>query len=467
MSTVYHVFGRVGRINLVNKFLVFTPRSYSYHGNQFHHRGCCTLSHYLVKNGHLDYRISHNGSLQNQSLTTQVRHMSGQRKGFFSQVFDNIKQEFSKNKEMKESLKKFREETEKLEKSEAIQQARRKFDSIEAETLRGSSAIKKKLEDIKETVEHTEFAKKGKDFTDELTKTAGKAAESITKQGQQLGQSAAFKNISESVRAVKSELDEATLSRARTYRPPATLKMRSDYSSKAGDNKHVEANTEATGMVMHKDSRWYQSWQNFKDNNEYVTKLFDLKMKYDESDNVLIRATRTFTDKIGYLFGGMFSKTEMSEVLTEIVKIDPNFTKERFIEECEKEIIPNILEAMVRGDLEVLKDWCYEAPFNTLAHPIKQAFAAGYKFNSRVLDINNVDVAAGKIMEQGPVLVISFNAQQIMSVCDSKGQLVEGDPEKILRILYVWALCRDQEELNPRAAWKLLDISASSAEQWL
>lgn len=48
-----------------------------------------------------------------------------------------------------------------------------------------------------QTVEQTEFAKKGKDFTEELTKSAGKAAESITKQGQQFGQSAAFKNISE------------------------------------------------------------------------------------------------------------------------------------------------------------------------------------------------------------------------------------------------------------------------------
>ena len=25
------------------------------------------------------------------------------------------------------------------------------------------------------------------------------------------------------------------------------------------------------GMVLHKDSRFYQSWQNFKDNNQYVT----------------------------------------------------------------------------------------------------------------------------------------------------------------------------------------------------
>ena len=40
----------------------------------------------------------------------------------------------------------------------------------------------------------------------------------------------------------------------------------------------------------------------------------------------------------------MFSKTEMSEVLTEIVKADPTFDKENFIKEVQFEIIPNILE---------------------------------------------------------------------------------------------------------------------------
>lgn len=43
-----------------------------------------------------------------------------------------------------------------------------------------------------------------------------------------------------------------------------------------------------------------------------------------------------------------------------------------------------------------------------------------------------------------------------------------GSPQdKVLRMLYVWALCRDQDELNPYAAWRLLDISASSTEQVL
>jgi len=39
--------------------------------------------------------------------------------------------------------------------------------------------------------------------------------------------------------------------------------------------------------------------------------------------------------------------------------------------------------------------------------------------------------------------------------------------EKIVRMFYVWAFCRDQSVLDPRAAWRLIDLSASPAEQWL
>ena len=42
-----------------------------------------------------------------------------------------MKQEFSKNKELQESLKKFREDAKKLEESQELKDARRKFESIE------------------------------------------------------------------------------------------------------------------------------------------------------------------------------------------------------------------------------------------------------------------------------------------------------------------------------------------------
>lgn len=42
--------------------------------------------------------------------------------------------------------------------------------------------------------------------------------------------------------------------------------------------------------------------------------------------------------------GGFFSKTELSDVLTEILRVDPTFDKDRFLHQCETDIIPNILE---------------------------------------------------------------------------------------------------------------------------
>jgi len=44
--------------------------------------------------------------------------------------------------------------------------------------------------------------------------------------------------------------------------------------------------------------------------------------------------------------GGVFSKTEMSEVLTEVVRMDPTFDKEEFIKMCRFDIIPNVLEVL-------------------------------------------------------------------------------------------------------------------------
>ena len=39
-------------------------------------------------------------------------------------------------------------------------------------------------------------------------------------------------------------------------------------------------------------------------------------------------------------------------------------------------------------------------------------------------------------MEQGPVLILSFTAQQIMAIRDSGGRVVEGDPVSKISCLF-------------------------------
>lgn len=68
------------------------------------------------------------------STLLQLRYLSGEkgggRKGFLGEFLDSLKQELNKNKEMKENIRKFREEAKKLEESDALKQARRKYVSI-------------------------------------------------------------------------------------------------------------------------------------------------------------------------------------------------------------------------------------------------------------------------------------------------------------------------------------------------
>uniref|UniRef100_A0A4W4HI31 Tim44-like domain-containing protein n=1 Tax=Electrophorus electricus TaxID=8005 RepID=A0A4W4HI31_ELEEL len=165
-----------------------------------------------------------------------------------------------------------------------------------------------------------------------------------------------------------------------------------------------------TRAVLHKASQWCQQWKDFIYNNVVFNRLFEMKMKYDESDNACIRA---LTDKATDLMGGLFSETEMSEGLTEILSADPTFDK--------------------------------------------HANSTGLQFHYKVLDIDSTD-----IMEQGPVLIITFQARVVMVIRSAKGEVVDGDLVSISKTLVVLEY---QEGLNPHAAWKLLGISASSTEQ--
>ncbi|KAG4065456.1 hypothetical protein HA402_003271 [Bradysia odoriphaga] len=398
------------------------------------------------------------------------RYYSTRRPGFFSSFLDNLKQEMEKNKEMKDNIKKFREEAQKLEQSDALKSARHKFNTVESEASKSSEVLKErmghfkdKVQDVLEEASKTELAKKASQIGDEISKSAKEMSETISEKSQKLGSSSAFQTISAASAEVKKEINSTGI-HGRVYQSPLRLRKRVEIID---TQRPFEANTDATGIELHKDSKFYAQWEDFKNNNTYVNKVLDWKMKYEESENPVIRASRLLTDKVSDIMGNMFSKTELSETLTEICKIDPNFDQKDFLKDCETDIIPNILESMVRGNLEILKDWCFESTYNIIATPIKQAKKIGYYLDSKILDIENVDLVMGKIMDQGPVLIITFQSQQIMCVRDQSRNVVEGDPDKVMRVNYVWVLCRDPGELNPKSAWRLMEISANSTEQFV
>ena len=67
-------------------------------------------------------------------------------------------------------------------------------------------------------------------------------------------------------------------------------------------------------------------------------------MKFDESDNVVVRGARSFTDVLAERVSGMFQDDESNQVLVEIARMDPTFDKVNFLLHLEKSVIPAVLE---------------------------------------------------------------------------------------------------------------------------
>ncbi|XP_050528937.1 mitochondrial import inner membrane translocase subunit TIM44 isoform X2 [Daktulosphaira vitifoliae] len=378
-----------------------------------------------------------------------------QRPNFFMKLINDIRDEMAKNKEMKKNLEQFRAEKKKLEQSDNLIKARQKLNNLESETFKVSQQAKDamggvftKVKTIVDQASQSDLAKKAGQLGENIGKT-------VVEGSTRLGQSEPIKKLE----AISEQIDGETSLNSQVYRPPKTLRKRSD----VGLQDTIIVNETETGVTIHKDSKLWESWKKFKSENPFMQKLSDIKDRYDDSDHVLARATRSVTNT----FSSVFQNAEMSDVVTTICQVEPDFTLVNFIRQCETDIIPNVLEAMAREDLEILKDWCFEAPYRVISHPINEHRQKGHQTYCKVLDIHNVDVVTGKLMEHGPVLIISFSAQQIMYIKDLNGLIVEGDPHTVIRVMYTWAMCRDINEMNPKAAWKLLDIAANSTAQLL
>lgn len=120
----------------------------------------------------------------------------------------------AKNKEMKENLKKFREEAQKLENTDALKKAREKFIAVESEAAKSGDVLKErvnvlksKVQEVIEEAQNTEFAKKAGKITEDIGKSAKGATDSIVETGQKISRTAPFKTISETADAVRKEMD--------------------------------------------------------------------------------------------------------------------------------------------------------------------------------------------------------------------------------------------------------------------
>jgi import inner membrane translocase subunit TIM44 len=217
-------------------------------------------------------------------------------------------------------------------------------------------------------------------------------------------------------------------------------------------------------VTLHKDAAWKEKWREFRDNSPVMQKMFEFKSTYNESENPLISTARSISDRIA----GFFAENETAMVIKKFREMDPGFQIEPFLQEMREYILPEVLDAYVKGDVETLKLWLSTPQFQVYEALMKQYTTAGLKSDGKILDIRHVDILNARLLENEiPVFIITCRTQEVHVYKDRKtGQLMAGMDDKVQLVTYAIGVTRIPEDVNnpETRGWRLIELQKSARD---
>ena len=117
----------------------------------------------------------------------------------------------------------------------------------------------------------------------------------------------------------------------------------------------VLPDTETTGVQVHSSSKYQKLWSGLKDTALGKT-VHGFSRSLEESDNVVLRAWRSLKEKTRST-----SESETVQAIKAIRTVEPGFNLDKFFDEAVHFIIPDLLEAHLARDLNVIKNWFSQA----------------------------------------------------------------------------------------------------------
>lgn len=218
-------------------------------------------------------------------------------------------------------------------------------------------------------------------------------------------------------------------------------------------------------MTLHKDAAWKEAWRDFRDQSKVAQGFSNMKNVYNESENPLISTARSITDK----FASFFAENETAIVIKKFRETDPRFQIEPFLQELRDWILPEVLDAYVKGDAETLKLWLSAAQYSVYDALTKQYLAAGMKSDGRILDIRHVDILKARMLEPGdiPVFIITCRTQEVHVYRNAKtNQLAAGMEDKVQLVTYVIGITRIPEDVNnpDTRGWRLIEMQKAGRD---
>ncbi|KAI0204858.1 TIM44 subunit of mitochondria import inner membrane translocase [Astrocystis sublimbata] len=378
------------------------------------------------------------------------------------QVFmETMQSEFKASKEWNESTKQLSDSAHQFTESESVRRARQAYESTTgAVSSTAGKVLKSSAGAVGKGAAWTwdtsvmKGVRKGANFT-------GEALDKATKP---IRDTDAYKSV-------KDVIDDGSSSRYGGWvekeerRKARELRQKRAAAIHGNVEEAVEDPNAGTNVTVHKDAAWKEAWREFRDKNPFVQGVYGMKDVYQESENPLISTARSITDRVARFF----AENETAIVIKKVRAMDPNFQLEPFQQELRDYILPEVLDAYVKGDTETLKLWLSAAQFSVYEALTKQYLQAGMKSDGRILDIRHVDILKARMLEPGeiPVFIITCRTQEVHVYRNAKtSELAAGMEDKVQLVTYVIGITRTPEDVNnpETRGWRLIEMQKSGRD---
>ena len=230
-------------------------------------------------------------------------------------------------------------------------------------------------------------------------------------------------------------------------------------------NKADNVFSAGTNVTLHKDAAWKESWNNFREKSKFMQGIFNLKSTYNESENPLISTARSISDRIA----GFFAENETAMVIKKFREMDPTFQIEPFLREMREYILPEVLEAYVKGNEEILRLWLSAAQFQVYSALAQQYKTAGLRSDGSIRDIRHVDILNARMLEPGeiPVFIITCRTQEVHVYRNAKtGELAAGMEDRVQLVTYAIGITRIPEDVNnpETRGWRMIELQKAGRD---
>lgn len=378
------------------------------------------------------------------------------------QVFmETMQTEFKQNKEWNDSTKQLAAGAKELSESENVRRAREAYEST---TGAISSTTGKVLKTTGTAIGKGAGWAWDTSVMKGVRKGANATGDVLDKATKPLRETEAYKNV-------KNVIDDGSSSRYGGWVEKEERRKAKELREKQAAELYgkpedmVEDPNAGTNVTVHKDAAWKEAWRDFKDQNKLFQGLGNAKSIYRESENPLIETARSITDRIA----GFFAENETAQVIKKFRSMDPNFQLEPFLQELREYILPEVLDAYVKGDTQTLQLWLSAAQYSVYEALTKQYLQMGMKSDGKILDIRHVDILKARMLEPGeiPVFIITCRTQEVHVYRNAKtNELAAGMEDRVQLVTYAIGITRTPEDVtNPETrGWRLIEMQKSARE---